>query len=119
MIAWPRASRRCVARICLVLLSDVEGLYSADPNREPGARFIHEVPEITPEIEAMAGRAPVTPAGRRLRPSEQRAPVPRRRCEGASGRNVPAIHCLRAAAGVALGTNQVQSAPLRCAAGWR
>ena len=42
---------------CLVLLSDVEGLYSADPNREPGARFIHEVPEITPEIEAMAGRS--------------------------------------------------------------
>jgi len=42
---------------CLVLLSDVEGLYSADPNREPDARFIHEVPEITPEIEAMAGRS--------------------------------------------------------------
>ncbi len=40
---------------CLVLLSDVEGLYSADPNRQPGARFIHEVPQITPEIEAMAG----------------------------------------------------------------
>jgi glutamate 5-kinase len=42
---------------CLVLLSDVDGLYSADPNREPGARFIHEVPQITPEIEAMAGRS--------------------------------------------------------------
>ncbi|TLY86673.1 MAG: glutamate 5-kinase [Gammaproteobacteria bacterium] len=42
---------------CLVLLSDVEGLYSADPNREPGARFIHEVSQITPEIEAMAGRS--------------------------------------------------------------
>ena len=42
---------------CLVLLSDVEGLYSADPNREPGARFIHEVPQITPQIEAMAGRS--------------------------------------------------------------
>ena len=42
---------------CLVLLSDVEGLYTADPNREPGARFIHEVPQITPEIEAMAGRS--------------------------------------------------------------
>jgi glutamate 5-kinase len=41
---------------CLVLLSDVEGLYSADPNREPGARFIHEVRQLTPEIEAMAGR---------------------------------------------------------------
>jgi glutamate 5-kinase len=41
---------------CLVLLSDVEGLYSADPNRDPRARFIHEVRQITPEIEAMAGR---------------------------------------------------------------
>jgi glutamate 5-kinase len=42
---------------CLVLLSDVEGLYSADPNVDPGARFIHEVRQITPEIEAMAGRS--------------------------------------------------------------
>jgi glutamate 5-kinase len=41
---------------CLVLLSDVEGLYSADPNRDPQARIIHEVRQITPEIEAMAGR---------------------------------------------------------------
>ena len=42
---------------CLVLLSDVDGLYSADPNTEPGARFIGEVAHITPEIEAMAGHA--------------------------------------------------------------
>jgi glutamate 5-kinase len=42
---------------CLVLLSDVEGLYSADPNHDPGARFIREVRQITPEIEAMAGRS--------------------------------------------------------------
>src|ERR1700756_5264794 len=42
---------------CLVLLSDVEGLYSADPNRARAARFIHEVRQITPEIEAMAGRS--------------------------------------------------------------
>ena len=42
---------------CLVLLSDVDGLYSADPNRDPGARFIREVRHITPEIEAMAGRS--------------------------------------------------------------
>ena len=42
---------------CLVLLSDVDGLYSADPHRDPGARFIHEVRQITPEIEAMAGRS--------------------------------------------------------------
>jgi glutamate 5-kinase len=42
---------------CLVLLSDVDGLYSADPNHDPGARFIREVRHITPEIEAMAGRS--------------------------------------------------------------
>ena len=41
---------------CLVLLSDVDGLYSADPNKEAAAQFIHEVRHITPEIEAMAGR---------------------------------------------------------------
>jgi glutamate 5-kinase len=42
---------------CLVLLSDVDGLYSADPNKVPEAKFIHEVRHITPEIEAMAGRS--------------------------------------------------------------
>ncbi len=41
---------------CLVLLSDVDGLYTADPNRDPQARFIERVLHITPEIEAMAGR---------------------------------------------------------------
>jgi glutamate 5-kinase len=41
---------------CLVLLSDVDGLYTADPNRHPEARFIERVLRITPEIEAMAGR---------------------------------------------------------------
>jgi glutamate 5-kinase len=40
---------------CLVLLSDVDGLYTADPTRLPDAQFIAEVPRITPEIEAMAG----------------------------------------------------------------
>jgi glutamate 5-kinase len=40
---------------CLVLLSDVDGLYSADPNRDPQAEFFAEVRAITPAIEAMAG----------------------------------------------------------------
>lgn len=40
---------------CLVLLSDVDGLYTADPSRDPTARFIPEVRGITAEIEAMAG----------------------------------------------------------------
>src|SRR6267378_3342086 len=42
---------------CLVLLSDVEGLFTADPNKDPNARFIDEVRQITPEIESMAGRS--------------------------------------------------------------
>ena len=42
----------------LVLLSDVDGLYTADPRGDNGARLIAEVAEITPEIAAMAGRAP-------------------------------------------------------------
>lgn len=51
-----RVAQMCSAD-CLVLLSDVEGLYSADPNQHSAARFIAEVRQITPEIEAMAGRA--------------------------------------------------------------
>jgi glutamate 5-kinase len=42
---------------CLVLLSDVDGLYDADPTANAGARLIPAVTEITPEIEAMAGTA--------------------------------------------------------------
>ena len=40
---------------CLVLLSDVDGLYTGDPTLDPAAAFIPEVTRITPEIEAMAG----------------------------------------------------------------
>lgn len=40
---------------CLVLLSDVDGLYTADPTRDPSAQFIPEVRTITPDIERMAG----------------------------------------------------------------
>ncbi|MGH6880891.1 glutamate 5-kinase [Hypericibacter sp.] len=46
-----------VSADALVLLSDIDGLYTADPRRNPGASFIPEVTEITPEIEAMAGEA--------------------------------------------------------------
>jgi glutamate 5-kinase len=46
-----------VSADALVLLSDIDGLYTADPRRNPEARFIPEVTEITPEIEAMAGEA--------------------------------------------------------------
>lgn len=42
---------------CLVLLSDVDGLYTDNPLTNAEARLIPHVPEITPEIEAMAGTA--------------------------------------------------------------
>jgi len=42
---------------CLVLLSDIDGLYSANPHEHPDARFIPRVLDITPQIEAMAGGA--------------------------------------------------------------
>jgi glutamate 5-kinase len=42
---------------CLVLLSDVDGLYSAPPAKDPGATHLPVVPSITPAIEAMAGGA--------------------------------------------------------------
>jgi glutamate 5-kinase len=41
----------------LVLLSDVDGLYTADPRRDPGAMRLARVGRLTPEIEAMAGGA--------------------------------------------------------------
>ncbi len=48
-----------VARLCgadlLVLLSDIDGLYDADPRTHPEARLIHRVETVTPELRAMAG----------------------------------------------------------------
>ncbi len=41
----------------LVLLSDVDGFYSANPKEDPAARRFDLVEEITPRIEAMAGEA--------------------------------------------------------------
>ena len=38
----------------LVLLSDIDGLYTADPRKDPEARLIPVVEEVTPEIEALA-----------------------------------------------------------------
>lgn len=40
---------------CMILLSDVDGLYTANPNENPEAALISRVLEITPQIEAMAG----------------------------------------------------------------
>ena len=42
----------------LVLLSDIDGLYTADPRKDKSAQFIAEIGEMNAEIEAMAGEAP-------------------------------------------------------------
>ncbi len=42
---------------CLVLLSDIDGLYTAPPAKDPNAQHIPVVEAITPAIEAMAGGA--------------------------------------------------------------
>jgi glutamate 5-kinase len=42
----------------LILLSDIDGLYTADPRRDPLAAHIPVVEAITPEIEAMGGEPP-------------------------------------------------------------
>jgi glutamate 5-kinase len=41
----------------LVLFSDIDGLYTANPKTDPAAKHIPELGEITPAIEAMAGAA--------------------------------------------------------------
>lgn len=38
----------------LVLFSDIDGLYTADPRQNASARYIEQISAITPEIEAMA-----------------------------------------------------------------
>jgi glutamate 5-kinase len=42
----------------LVLLSDIDGLYTADPRRDPAARHLPVVAHVTDEIMAMGGEPP-------------------------------------------------------------
>lgn len=41
----------------LILLSDIDGLFTADPHRDPEAKLIPVIEEITPEVYAMTGGA--------------------------------------------------------------
>ena len=45
----------CIHADLVVLLSDIDGLYTADPHTHPEAALIPVVEEITPEIEQLAG----------------------------------------------------------------
>ncbi|MFT9015283.1 MAG: glutamate 5-kinase [Acetobacter sp.] len=42
----------------LVLLSDIDGLYTADPRSNPQAQHLPVIESLTPEIEAMGGEPP-------------------------------------------------------------
>lgn len=56
-----RLAARVAAMIsadALVLLSDIDGLYTADPRRDPEARHLPVVERLTPEIMAMGGDPP-------------------------------------------------------------
>ncbi len=46
-----------VSADALVIFSDVEGLYTANPRKDPAAKLIPVVEKMTPEIEAMADGA--------------------------------------------------------------
>lgn len=41
----------------LILLSDIDGMYTANPQKDTSAQFLPVIDKITPEIEAMAGGA--------------------------------------------------------------
>jgi glutamate 5-kinase len=41
----------------LILLSDVEGVYTSNPQKDPTACLIETIPDITPEVEALCGGA--------------------------------------------------------------
>lgn len=45
----------CIGADLLVLLSDIDGMYTADPRNDPNARLIHRIPELTEELIARAG----------------------------------------------------------------
>ena len=48
---------KCVHADLLVLLSDIDGLYTADPRTHADARLIETVETVTPEVEQLAGGA--------------------------------------------------------------
>ena len=48
---------KAVSADLFILLSDIDGLFTADPHKDENARLIDVVEEITPEIEKMTGGA--------------------------------------------------------------
>ncbi len=74
----------------LVLLSDIDGLYTADPRIDPNARRLDEVHAVTPEIEAMAGPSPTdTGSGGMITKIEAARMALRAGCHMAIGEGAP------------------------------
>ena len=48
---------QCIHADLVILLSDIDGLYDADPKTHPDAKLLHRVEVLTPEIMEMAGGA--------------------------------------------------------------
>lgn len=46
---------KCAGADLMVLLSDIDGLFTADPRKDPDARLIPLVEELTPQVYALAG----------------------------------------------------------------
>ena len=57
----------------LILLSDIDGLYTADPRRDPSAKLIPKVEKITDEVEALAGVSRALPSLMRAKKLAKRA----------------------------------------------
>jgi glutamate 5-kinase len=45
----------CIKADLLILLSDIDGLYTADPHTDSNAKLLSQVDSITPQIEELAG----------------------------------------------------------------
>jgi glutamate 5-kinase len=54
-VAQPARVAQMVMADGLLLLSDIDGLYTADPRTDPGARHVPEVDRVTQAGLAMAG----------------------------------------------------------------
>ena len=50
-----RATKTCYTADLLILLSDIDGLYTADPHKDPNATLIKRITEINDDIMALAG----------------------------------------------------------------
>ena len=103
----------------LVLLSDVDGLYTADPRRDPAARRIDEVRAITPEIAAMAGASPTdTGSGGMITKIAAARIALRAGCDMAIGEGAPAHPLARLDSGAPCTWFRAGASPLTARKRW-